>query len=421
MFRLDRHLFAFILIFLSACISHYANAESFLLFPSVRSISELRTAERIGRILQSNPRNKVVALLHSIDYQSWQEKSVSTLSFGNADELQSAWKNDSSQANQDKFVIAQIEKQDLIKRLEKEKFDTIVCNAEDAVCRYISHYVDFSKKIFLITTCPKNWEQVFGAFPTTSKGSLVKVKEVLLNIFSKIFPSKTASIPVEYQQDALYLSECFPPVYNPEPNLDNVFPIGSLLGESPKNQLPDHFQKPILIANKIVLVNVGADEAANKAILLDTFKSFPTYLFIVVSDTFDIEDYALGNVIVDENVPLNEILTHNKMTMLISNGKWTPLLNAVYHGVPVITLGKSEEGVIGRQLVADKNIGVDLSQKKYNSEMLQESIREVVFNGVYKTNIKIISNYLKGLNTHYLLPPMINDFMTAKERAKTDL
>jgi len=97
-------------------------------------------------------------------------------------------------------------------------------------------------------------------------------------------------------------------------------------------------------------------------------------------------------------------------------------MNSFYHNLPAITLGSSTEGAIGRQFVKEKKAGINLSQP--NSQALENAVREVVFDPMYRNNLKDISRYLKGMNTNYLIPNIIFNHFSAKSSAsssKTDL
>ena len=412
-----------ILLIFFFSLNNLANGQRFLIIPSVRSIPEIRTAERISLYLESLG-TKPSILIHQTDLLNLQEKSVTSLPFGNSDELLAALAKDSSVANKNNFVLNQIKEGNLLKTLSREKYETVVCNVEDPICHYIGQQLKIQNKIHLLYNCPKHWSEVFYNLPSSEKFSFSKLLSKVMSIVKNLLSRKSKDFTVEYKLKTLYLSQCFQPCLNPQPSLENIFPVGSFIGTQPKQQLPDVYNKPILLASKIVLVYLGDDEAPEtKAILLETFKAFPNYFFLIVSKTFEASKYALGNVIVDANAPLDEILSSNKIAMVISNGDMTILLNSLFHAVPSITIGNSQEGTIGRQFIKNWKYGIDLSQKKLESNILQEAIREIVFDGTYRTNSKNVATYLKGMNTNYLVPQIIYNFFSAKGKShpKTDL
>ena len=405
------------LTFFLILFCHLINAERFLIVPSFKSIAERKSTERMAKILKSTG-NGVSILVHQIDLPNWTDKSITLVTYGNADELRSSITPKTSRDSSSKLLISQINNQHLVKTIKGNHYDTLICNPEDPVCRYIDLQSSFHRRVFLLGTCPRNWEEIFGSLKP--QDLLSKIKKAILKWIQKLFSISSNSNELEYQSEALYLSECFQPLYNPEPKLKNMFSVGSFLGDQTKREIPDAYRKPILMANKIVLVSFGADEnEQNAEVLLETAKLFPTFLFIITSKTFDIKQYALGNIIIDEDAPLNEILEHSKVAMIISNGEWSILLNALYHNVPAIVLGQTREGAAGRQLVKEKGVGVDLSQKRFEKGVFEEAIRDVAFNMEYKNRLQDIARFLKGLNNNYLIPNLIQNYFSAKTQSVT--
>jgi len=410
-----------LLITLLLACTNIAYGERFLIIPAVQSIPEIRTAERISQFL-STLGTKPTIFLHRTDSQNLQDKSIMPLFYGNHDELVAALRNNSLSSNKDDIIMAQIKQENILKTLSREKYDTLVCNAEDPICHNIDKGLKIQNRIHLLYNCPHKWSDIFQDLPSNQKFPFSKLFFKVSSFINNLFSKKNTNFKVEYQSQTLYLSQCFQPLLNPGPSLKNVFPVGSFIGNQPKRDLPDAYKKPILLTSKIIVVYLGEDESLNvESIFLDSMKSFPNYFFLIVSRNFSIGKYALGNVVVDENAPLDELLSSNKIAMLISNGEWTILLNALYHSVPSITIGVSKQGILGRQFIREKKYGIDLSMKRLESKLLQETIREIVFDSTYRTNSKVVSTYLKGLNTNYLVPNIIYNFFSAKSIPETDL
>jgi len=362
---------------------------------------------------------RVSVLLHQADLPNWKESSVQPLSYGNSDELSLAIRNSPSKDHLNKQILEQAKQGNLVKSLSRNRYDAIICGFDDPLCDYLSKNLNIENKILLTSSCPRQWNDVFGEI-TTGNSFIEKIVSFLKSIFSP----KKQDFEVKYNQNSLYLSQCFQPVLNPQPQLQNIYAIGSYLGAPAKGAIPDHYQKPVRMASKIVIIYLGEDERAYHDNILEVTKLFPHYLFVIISKTFELDQYGLSNVLVDEHAPLDELMNHQNAAFLISNGEWTILMNAFYHNLPAITIGSSGEGVLGRQFVRDKKVGIDLTQSggKVNNQLLENAIREVVFDPVYRNNLKDISKYLKGMNTNYLLPNIIFDFFSAKRQSgQTDL
>jgi len=389
------------------------HAQSFLVLPPARSIPALKTAEKLTQIIKFS---QVSVLLHQADLPNWKEGSVQPLSYGNSDALFSAIRNNPSRDYLNKQILEQAKGGNLLKSLSKNRYDAIICNFDDPLCDYLSKNLKIENKILLTNSCPRQWNDVFGEI-TTGNSFVEKIVGFLKSLFSP----KKQDFEVKYNKNSLYLSQCFQPVLNPQPKLENIYPIGSYIGAPAKGIIPDHYQKPVRMASKIVIVYLGEDERAYHDNVLEIIKLFPHYLFVIVSKTFDLNQYAKGNVIVDEHAPLDELMSHQNTAFLISNGEWTILMNAFYHNLPAITIGSSSEGVAGRQFVRDKKVGIDLTQSggKVNNQQLENAIREAVFDPTYRNNLKDIARYLKGMNTNYLLPNIIIDFFSAKNTGQT--
>jgi len=336
-----------ILLFFFVCIVSF-RAQNFLVFPSIRSIPSIRTAEKLTQILKPS-QIKFSVLLHQADLQSWKEAEVQPLSYGNSDALFSAIKSNPSKSHLALQALEQLKEGSLIYSLSRSRFDAIICSVDDPICDYLTKNLKIENKILLTSTCPTQWEDVFVEIPTKQN-----IITKLVSFFKSLLSPKKKDFEVKYNTETLYFSQCFQPLLNPQPQLQNIYPIGSYIGATAKGNLPDQYRKPVLLASKIIIVYLGEDEQAYHDSLLEVIKLFPHYLFVVVSKTFNLGQYAKGNVIVDENAPLDDLMNHQNAAFLISNGEWTILMNSFYHNLPAITLGSSTEGAIGRQFVKDK-------------------------------------------------------------------
>ena len=240
-------------IFFLILFCQLANAERFLIVPSFKSISERKSTERMAKLLQSTG-NGVSILVHQIDLPDWTDKSITLVSYGNADELRSSINSKTSRDSSSEMLTSQIKSQHLVKTIQANHYDTLICNPEDPVCRYIDLQSSFHRRVFLLGTCPRNWEEIFGSLKP--EGIFNQIKKAIMKWIQKLLSISDSSNELEYQSEALYLSECFQPLYNPEPKLKNMFSVGSLLGDQTKRDIPDAYRKPLLMANKVVLVSL---------------------------------------------------------------------------------------------------------------------------------------------------------------------
>ncbi|KAL9988927.1 hypothetical protein ACROYT_G003422 [Oculina patagonica] len=222
------------------------------------------------------------------------------------------------------------------------------------------------------------------------------IREVYAGLKEKhnITPKKSLHQTFQKVDIVLFQSD---PIDYPRPLLPNTKPVGPLLS-SPAKPLPDELEQFVKGAGDegVILVAFGSilDEIDDRTIaeMADAFSSLPQRIIWKL----DKEGLNLGKNIKNASwLPQNDILGHPKTRLFIGHAGMNGMLQAAYHGVPMICVP-----FFGDQFdnsIAAKHFGIAeiLYKESITKETLVNAINTVLNNASYGESAARISRSIK--------------------------
>ena len=155
------------------------------------------------------------------------------------------------------------------------------------------------------------------------------------------------------------------------------------LTSEPAEPLPKHFDRIITETDQdIVVMSLGSIavlELFPRAILdrfFSAFAQFPNLLFLCkFSGEENVSRDMPNNVLISNWLPQNDLLGHPRVKLFICHGGNNGQHEAVYHGVPIITLpifGDQPRNAYRTEL---HEIGIQLDMFTFTSQDLATAIR----------------------------------------------
>lgn len=189
---------------------------------------------------------------------------------------------------------------------------------------------------------------------------------------------------------------------NTDPVLDypnalppNIIPVGGLHAR-PSRALPKEMQKIMDEAKHGVILfslgtNVRSDQLGltTRQALLNAFAKLPQ-IVIWKFETDEIEGLP-KNVIIRKWLPQNDILGHPNIKLFINHGGALSTQEAMYHGVPVIGIPFFADQHVNIRKMEERKVAKQLDRKKLTTEIIYETVKEVLYSDVYKGNMRDLS------------------------------
>ncbi|KAF5300890.1 hypothetical protein FQR65_LT09053 [Abscondita terminalis] len=198
---------------------------------------------------------------------------------------------------------------------------------------------------------------------------------------------------------------------NTEPNLEyplafspNIIPVGGLHIQ-PAKPLPEDLKKIMdKSKNGIIVFSLGSVFRSDTMslikirMILDAFAGVSeTVIWKFESETLNI---LPKNVLIRKWLPQNDLLAHPNTKLLINHGGALSTQEAMYHGVPVVSIPFFADQFANAGRLQNKNMSKIVDYKTMTTESFYETITEVLNNPMYRKNIQTLSKrYRDRLNT----------------------
>ena len=194
----------------------------------------------------------------------------------------------------------------------------------------------------------------------------------------------------------------------PLPAMPNVIQLPSLLYH-PSKPLSDEFNELASSSTKgMIIVSFGtfthhlSDECVNKflhvfRLLEQTVIWKMAALTAETSSSNGVHDSLLKaspNIRIYSRIPQNDLLGHKNTRLFITHSGNNGQYEAVYHGVPMVSLFFFLDQSHNAFRMVDHGFGVALDIKIFTSEQLLQAVGEVLSNDTYRQNIKKASAIL---------------------------
>jgi MGT family glycosyltransferase len=176
--------------------------------------------------------------------------------------------------------------------------------------------------------------------------------------------------------------------YYPQTKLpENLHFIGPILVKPDPDFVPPHWwEKVIAEDKKVILINQGTVAKTIDNLIAPAVEALRNEDVIVVAVPVKKNQLANlpGNVFAGEFIPFGNLLPY--VDVVITNGGYGGVQNALAHGIPLIIGGVTEDKMEVSARVEYSQTGINLKTSKPTPDKILEAVRMVFSNPIYKEN-----------------------------------
>ena len=185
----------------------------------------------------------------------------------------------------------------------------------------------------------------------------------------------------------------------PRPITPTTKVVGPMLPKPPKS-LPEDLQH-FISANKngAIIVSFGSVMTGLKFVtdLQIFFDAFERLEYNVIwKFTDEVTHHIPENLKIVKWLPQNDLLGHDNIKAFVTHCGLNSILEAAYHGVPMVGIPVAADGMIHAQKIIARNIGTILEIKTMTADDLSNAIIHVIMDKFITENATIISKLIKN-------------------------
>ncbi|XP_050096451.1 UDP-glucosyltransferase 2-like [Anopheles aquasalis] len=211
------------------------------------------------------------------------------------------------------------------------------------------------------------------------------------------------------RETKLVLLNANPIIQFTEPLMPNIIPVGGLQIVKPK-PLPADLAKLLDASGDggVVLFSLGTNVRSDMLgevrinAILDAMQALPEYTFLWKFESDTITRRLPPNVHIRPWMPQNSLLAHPKLKLFITHSGLLSTQEAIWHGVPVIGFPVFADQFKNINYCESKGVGKRLSIEHLNTQQLIATIREIMTNESYRTNMNHMSKLFRDQPEHPL-------------------
>ena len=211
------------------------------------------------------------------------------------------------------------------------------------------------------------------------------------------------SLPMEYDRRSTFLlvNGDFALDY-PRPLAPHIKFVGPILAK-PANQLPPPLQTFITAnTNGTLLVAFGTvlNSVYNVSLLLQTFAQLPYNVMWAYTGQFPSSLDVSSNIQLYKWLPQNDVLGHPNIVGFVTHCGVNSVLEASYHGVPIVGLPVAGDQVTSAQKVLSKNTGIIINPKAITKQILLNAIIKVATDPWIRGNASRVGQLMRNRPNH---------------------
>ena len=191
------------------------------------------------------------------------------------------------------------------------------------------------------------------------------------------------------------------------PVMPDTIPISSLIIKPSQDLQPDLASFVNNASNGFIIVSLGTivpdPPEAISGIIMDALQT-STYSVLIKKKLCPANTSA--HVLVLPWLPQNDLLGHPKAKLLVSHCGKNSIVEAVYHGVPMICLPLIYDQHHNAAFVKAKGIGRMVHFHELDDKNFKEAIFDVIVNDRYRLAITKLSAIFKDIEEHGLYDPI---------------
>jgi len=228
------------------------------------------------------------------------------------------------------------------------------------------------------------------------------VNEILFNhLIESAFPNNNLKPPLDTFESRLKMIFSFTTLWtsNPIPEVPIHYHIGSIHIKPPKQLEPtleitkflDKSSNGVIVMSFGSFANLLPEELFQR--FLNTFKDLP---YDVVWKT-NLDSYQHleipKNILVQEWLPLADVLAHKNVKLLISHGGLRTIEEAIDREIPMILFPLFYDQPFNGLLMSSHNIGINMDLINFTQKSLTATIYELM-KDIYKGNVRKIREFI---------------------------
>lgn len=184
------------------------------------------------------------------------------------------------------------------------------------------------------------------------------------------------------------------------PEMPDIVPIATIMGR-PGKPLPTQLQSLISSApHGVIIVSFGTIVSSLPLDIVETMiEAFRDIEQTVIMKYTKNIDNLPSNVHLLPWIPQNDLLAQDNVRLFISHCGMNSIIEAVYHGTPLVAIPFAYDQHNNAALVEAKGLGVRLHLHSFNATHLKQAIADVLGKPSYKRSAGHLSTVFRSLQT----------------------
>jgi UDP:flavonoid glycosyltransferase YjiC (YdhE family) len=182
----------------------------------------------------------------------------------------------------------------------------------------------------------------------------------------------------------------------PRPYLPNVIEVGGLQVKPNPSPLPEDIKTFLDKAEHgAILFSLGSNVKSNYlsdetlSTILKVFSKIKQR--VIMKWESDVLEGKPDNVFISKWLPQDDVLAHKNLKAFISHCGYGGLIEAKYHGVPIIGVPIFGDQPTNADIIVNEGWGIRIELLELTEEKLLKGIDEVINNSTYSTTVKRLS------------------------------
>jgi MGT family glycosyltransferase len=204
---------------------------------------------------------------------------------------------------------------------------------------------------------------------------------------------------------------------------DHIYFAGPLLPYTKKKDGQGWYNEKLRQYDKVILVTQGTVEKDINKLIIPTLEAFKNSDCLVIvttggSGTEELrQKYSYPNIIIEDFIPFDDIMPY--ADVYVSNGGYGGVLLSIKNQLPMVVAGVHEGKNEINARVGYFGLGINLKTEKPSVLQLRKSVEEILSNGAYSRNIKILSQEFDTFNPNDICVRQVSRLLRPSVRTKT--
>ena len=227
-----------------------------------------------------------------------------------------------------------------------------------------------------------------------------------INSQNKIFINKGYQSIELYQPNSFYINQCIEGIHFINSLPTNFISAGAFLIKDSKNikqtritaklnEFLNKFKINIYIIQEVIIEIIKIKD------FIQIIQILNNYGFIILNTNDENINQILNNenILLINNIKENYLLNDKRISLFITNGELNNIIESLYHKIPIIAIGNSDDQINNIHLILYKEYGLGFKKiNEFSINKIIEYIKEILYNEKYKNNCIKASEIIKRNN-----------------------